>query len=211
MEKIVWGIDPGSSICGVCELNSGLIGNCFNCEPEMVYHRIMSLCGLNSVTIVIEDISAYSKKLSDDTIETCKVIGDIRKEFQIRSPNVRIEYVARSTVRNWIFNTVPDVVIPRVIARMEYIDKQIRKKWAKEVLDGTAEPDKPPRGLRDKTGKLYAPHFKYVDDRIVIAALKKLYNIPTPKPGKSNIFGLKDHSWQALAVCSYFFHSLDSL
>jgi hypothetical protein len=49
-----------------------------------------------------------------------------------------------------------------------------------------------------------AASFHFVDDRTVIAALKSIYNIPTPKPGRPNIHGLVDHSWQALAVAGKF-------
>jgi hypothetical protein len=191
MEKTVWGIDPGSSICGVCELRSGLIGNVFNEEPNKVFNRIMSICGSHRTNIVIEDVFPYSNRLTPEIIDTCKLIGELTYRFNT-TDNVSLHLVSRSSVRNWIFKTVPDVVVPRIIARMEYLDKQKIKQGKK--------------GLRDKEGKLYEPHFKYVDDRIVIAALKSIYNIPTPKPGKSNIFGLKDHSWQALAVTAYFVH-----
>jgi len=191
MDKIIWGIDPGSSICGICELKSGLIGNVFDEQPNSVYKRIMSLCGPNSVTVVIEDVFPFSNRLTPDVIDTCKLIGELTYRFNT-TENVSVHLVPRNSVRNWIFKTVPDVVIPRVIERMEYLDKQ-------KIKQGK-------RGLRDKEGKLYEPHFRYVDDRIIIAALKKLYNIPTPKPGKSNIYGLKGHNFQALAVAAYFAH-----
>ena len=193
MEKIVWGIDPGSLICGICELNSGLIGNVFNEEPNSVYKRITSLCGANKIDIVIEDVYPYSNRLSPDIIETCKLIGELRYRFSKCKSVSSVHFIPRSTVRNWVYNTVPDVVIPRVIARMEYMDKQKIKQGKK--------------GLRTKEGKLYEPSFNYVDDRIVVAAMKELYKIPTPKPGKSNIFGLTKHNWQAFATVAYFVHA----
>ena len=43
-------------------------------------------------------------------------------------------------------------------------------------------------------------------DSIVKEALKIIFNIPDPLPGKSNIYGIKkdSHAWQALAVAGYF-------
>ena len=81
MEKIIWGIDPGSAVCGVCELRSGVIGNCFECEPREVYKRIMALSGANSITVVIEDIFPYSLRLTPAVIDTCKLIGELTYRF----------------------------------------------------------------------------------------------------------------------------------
>ena len=65
------------------------------------------------------------------------------------------------------------------------------------------------KGLINADGEMRKPSFNWVDDSIVKAALKSIYNIPTPKPGKPNLYGItKDsHGWQALAVCSFYFHS----
>jgi hypothetical protein len=49
--------------------------------------------------------------------------------------------------------------------------------------------------------------FIHVDDRVVTEAMKHLYKIPLPKAGKGYQFGLQTHSWQALAVATYFLYS----
>ena len=52
------------------------------------------------------------------------------------------------------------------------------------------------------------PSFNYVDDRIVSAAMKELFNIKTPKPGKKTEHGLlrNSHAWQALSVAAWQAH-----
>jgi hypothetical protein len=75
----------------------------------------------------------------------------------------------------------------RVISKIAYLDEQ-------------GERLKRKRYRNKKTGELYKPTMHYVDDRIVIYAMKEWWGIKTPKPGKSNEFGLKSHSWQALAL-----------
>ncbi|WP_230691182.1 hypothetical protein, partial [Streptococcus pneumoniae] len=69
MEKIIWGIDPGSAVCGVCELRCGLIGACFECVPKDVYNRIISISEGSEVIIVIEDIFPYSLRLTPAVID----------------------------------------------------------------------------------------------------------------------------------------------
>jgi hypothetical protein len=46
--------------------------------------------------------------------------------------------------------------------------------------------------------------FVYVDDRMVQLAMIKNYDIPIPKAGSGYDFGLKEHSWQALAVATVY-------
>ncbi len=194
MEKIIWGIDPGSAVCGVCELRSGLIGACFECVPKDVYNRIISISEGSEVIIVIEDIFPYSLRLTPAVIDTCKLIGELTYRFREFKPQVSsVELVARNSVKNWIFDTVPDECIPR-------INKKIVLKHNRNIRDNK-------KGLVKKNGEMRQPSFQWVDDRIVIAAMKSIHNIPTPKPGKPNIYGLKStsHAWQALATVSYFY------
>ena len=196
MEKIIWGIDPGSSICGVSKLSNGLIGECFECEPKLVYRRIMSLCGADKVTVVIEDIFPYSLKLTPAVIGTCKLIGELTYRFKKCRQVSSIELVARNSVKKWVFDTVPEVCLPRIA-------KKIDAKHTKNLSKGL-------KGLTKLDGEMRKPSFNWVDDRIVKEAMKIIHDIPEPLPGKSNIYGIKkdSHCWSALAVCSFFFHSL---
>lgn len=191
MEKIVWGIDPGSVICGVCRLNSGLIGDCFNIEPSKLYNEILRRSDGSQFIVVIEDIFPYSLRLTPAVIDTCKLIGELTFRFNTCNQVESVKLVARNSVKKWIFDTVPHECIPR-------INKKILLKHNRNIKQGK-------KGLVKIDGEMRLPSFIWVDDRIVIAALKSVLNIPTPKPGKPNIYGLKDHSWNALAV-AYFVH-----
>ena len=195
MENLIWGIDPGSSTCGIVRLDSGLIGICLECEPIKVYKRIISLSGASDITIVIEDIFPYSMRLTPAVIDTCKLIGELTYRFNTDPQVTSVHLVARNTIKNWIFKTFPDVAIPRIN----------KKLWLKHNRDTK----KGKKGLVKLDGKMREPSFNYVDDRIVCAAMKELFKMETPKPGKPNVHGLtqNSHAWQALAVCSFYFHS----
>lgn len=191
MEKIIWGIDPGNSICGLCELRGGLIGNCFDVTPNLVYRRILSLCGANTVTVVIEDVFPYSNRLTPDIIETCKLIGELTYRFKKCKQVSSVHLVPRNSVKKWVFDTFPDVATPR-------IEKKIAAKHKRNIANGK-------KGLIKLDGEMRKPSFNWVDDRIVKSAVKELFNIPTPKPGKSNIYGIErdSHVWQALATAAF--------
>lgn len=88
--------------------------------------------------------------------------------------------IARNEVKSFVFNNYKSVAIPA-------IEKKIIKK-----------------GKVNKDGKLLKPSFQYVDDRIVKRAMKEHWNIPTPKPGKSDPRGIKEHVWQALGAVTCF-------
>ena len=192
MEKIIWAIDPGNLICGVCQLTGSAIGHCFNEKSVSVYRRILSLSEGKSIEIVIEDIKPYSLRLTPQVIDTCKIIGELTYRFNMCKQVTSVNLVARNSVKKWIFDTCPDVVIPR-------IEKKMMALHTRKIAKGM-------KGLIKADGEMRIASFHFVDDRSVIAALKSIYNIPTPKPGKQNIFGLVDHSWQALAAGAYHSH-----
>ena len=190
MEKIIWGIDPGSTICGVSQLTGGSIGYCFNETPVNVYDRILRLSEGSQFIVVIEDIFPYSLRLTPAVIDTCKLIGELSYRFK---QCASVELIPRNSVKKWIFDTVPDECIPR-------INKKMLLKHNRNLKQNK-------KGLIKIDGQMREPSFQWVDDRIVIAALKTIYNIPTPKPGKPNCYGLKDHNWQALATAAYLSHT----
>lgn len=185
---IVIGIDPGSSQSGICLLkDSNIVSACIAANDE-VFAKIKELVAGNPAVIVIEDVYPYSTTLKPEIITTCKFIGEISYRLrQLRLVNV--EFVPRNSVKKWIFDTFPSVCLPKIGKKISYLDGY-------RISKGK-------RGLRTKTGELRKPSFQFVDDRIVISSLKELYSIPDPKPGKSNLYGLKAHSWQALAVAAY--------
>lgn len=191
LPKYTCGLDPGNSVCGVCLLHTdGRILKGFEEKPASVYDRIIEEIGpKNSFDIAIEGINPYSLT-GNDAIETAYIIGELRHRFKSNPMARKVQIIPRSTVRKWIFDTATADTLDRVRQRMEYLDRMRLKKGL--------------TGLRRKDGAMREPSFVFVDDRTVIAALKGLMSIPTPKPGKSNIYGLRDHSWQALATAKVF-------
>jgi len=181
-----WGVDPGSAVCGACCLLDGEVIAAFEEPPETLFDRIVSASGGNIVGVVIEDMSAYSKPLSNDVIDTCKFIGELAYRLRQVGNVSEVRLIARSTVKNRLFAAAPDVCIPRIERKMAALH-------ARKLSKGE-------KGLIKKDGSMRTASFHYVDDRIVIAAVKELLKIPTPKPGKPNKYGLKAHSWQALAA-----------
>lgn len=187
----VIGIDPGSDVSGICSIEDTTILHASNTPNTEVFDKIKELCGGLSATIVIEDIFPYfSMRMTPQIIDTCKLIGELTYRFNTCGRVQSVHLVARSSVKKWIFDSCPEVVLPRIEKKMITTDRRMVSKGGK--------------GLRRLDGEMRAASFNYVDDRTVIAALKHLYGIPTPKPGKSNIYGLKDHSWQALACAAWY-------
>jgi hypothetical protein len=108
-------------------------------------------------------------------------------------------------VRKWVFDAYPDICIPAIDKKIAYLDQY----GARKNEELKAEGKKPKyRRYITKSGELRKASFNYVDDRIIISVMKKLWKIPEPKPFKPNIYGLKDDSWQALALASYYLYGL---
>lgn len=189
MSELFVGIDPGSSKSGVCLVKGSNILSASVEKNEKLVAKIKELLCGNAATVIIEDIYPYSVPLKPEIIDTCKFIGEISYRFR-HIKGVHVEFIPRNTVKKWTFDSFPEVAIPRIEKKIAYLDAYRIKKGKK--------------GLRTKTGELRKPSFQFVDDRIIIASLKELYSIPDPKPGKSNLYGLKAHSWQALAAVSCF-------
>lgn len=178
-------IDSGSSQSGVVVIKGLKIAYAANLENKEVLKLVKATKMEDRDTVVlVEDIKPYSVSLTQSTIDTCKFIGQIC--FFMEAGRVKHELITRHQVKLWVFNQFPTVVLERVCKKIEYKNK------------------------RNNDGKLRRPSYVYVDDRIVIAAMKDLWKIPTPKPGKKNELGLSAHSWQALAVASVWLYSLNS-
>jgi len=129
------------------------------------------------VTVLVEDIRPYGLKLSPQIIETCKYLGELR--YRLKRAKIACEWIPRNTVKKWVFDAFPEVCLPRIQAKI------VKK------------------GAKNRNGGDRQPSFIWVDDRIVIAAMKVAWNIETPKPGKTNRYGIKAHAWQALGMGAY--------
>lgn len=185
IHDIIIGVDPGSGVSGLCLIKNNKISSASIEKNGDVVPKIKELISGDQATIVIEDVYPYSTQLKPQIISTCKFIGELSYRLSVEE-NLTVGFVPRNSVKKWIFDTFPDICLPRIDAKISY-----RHGWLES---------KGRRGLRTKSGDLRKASFQFVDDRIVIAAVKQYLGIPTPKPGKPNQYGLSGHSWQALAA-----------
>lgn len=180
MNRII-GIDPGKT-CGMVILDDSRITSVFNIMSEKIWSKIQYFLLHQTVTVVIEDIRPYSLRLTPQVIETCKWIGEA--VFRLNSgSHATVELIVRNEVKKWCFDTFPDVCLPM-------IEKKILKKGY----------------INRETGAPRKPSFVFVDDKIVTECMKVKFEIQKPKSGFGYQFGLKEHSWQALALCATFLY-----
>jgi hypothetical protein len=187
LPKMTWGIDPGSAICGVVCLLDRQIHLAFETTPDRVFEDIIEKSGANSFDIVIEDIRGFAGKMSNNVIDTCKLIGELNYRFRAHPSTRQIHYIPRSTVKKWFFDNYFTLLEKQVGANMTAINAQKQRLGKK--------------GLITNAGVMRLPSFNYVNDRAIVAALRQIEGIPA---GKKNIYGLRDHSWQALAVAKAY-------
>ena len=184
MNRII-GLDPGSEESGMVVIDGSSIIAAFNLSNEQFYCKVTNYLLHPNTTIVIEDLAAYSLRLTPQVISAAKFIGECLYRLKIEA-GANVVLIQRSKVKKWCFDTFPFVCNP-------IIEKKIEKK-----------------NQRDKDGNFKKPHFFYIDDKSVTECMKYLYKISLPLPGKGYDYGLQTHSWQALAVASCFLHSGDS-
>lgn len=191
MKKIVLGIDPGSENSGIVtfqlfdewELLSGS-----NVSNEGLFELIDKYTLFDdkvNLFIVYEDIRPFTSRFNMDTINTCKMIG--RLECVLNQRRVPFKAITRNEVKNFVFKRYPDIVLPVVIGKIEK------------------------KGGVSKKGKPLKPSFQYVDDRIVHAAMRYEYKIEKQKRGKTNMYGISTHAWQALGVTTAYILSNEQI
>ena len=187
MSSRIIGIDPGSSICGVVVLDDNRIIYAANVKKDDLLVKITHFLLHRSCIVVIEDLKPYSLRLTPQVIDTAKFIGEAVYRLKIGcSANVAL--ISRFEVKKWVFDAFQSVTIPLInkkVGKKVYLACNIDTK--EEILIGKRKAS-----------------FVYVDDKIVTEAMKHYYNIPMPPPGSGYLYGLKDHSWQALALATYF-------
>ena len=188
------GIDPGNAISGMVVIDNGLISGAFNLEnKEALFSKICSYSLSRNVTIVIEDIKPYSVKMSQQVIDTCKFIGLLTYRLEIEA-GMAVKMITRAKVKEWIYKSFTAICEP-------YIDIKIEKKrYAACDVETMAEIRVNSNGsLKKRKGS-----FVYVDDKMVMEAMKTMYHVKEPPPGKGYDHGLKLHSWQALGAASCY-------
>lgn len=189
MNKIIVAVDPGNKISGVVVLYNGKIHQADNLDNDKVM-RLITDCNDfgDEIIVLIEDIKPYSLKMGQSVIETIKYIGEL--EYCLKTAKIGFKSITRNEVKKWIYDTFPQICVPRIDKKIEYLTKLKESKGEK--------------GLRSANGDLRKSSFVFVDDRVIIAAMKDYWSIPTPKPGKTNQYGLSAHAWQALATASKY-------
>jgi hypothetical protein len=187
LKKRIFSIDPGSEVSGVaviCDDSSIEYASVVK-NPEII-DKVREYLLNSNLIVVIEDIRPFRMGMAMQTIQTAKFIGEL--SYRLKNECfVDFELYPRFDVKKWVFERFNHLVLDRINSKIEYLDKQGERLGRK-------------RYRRKKDGELYKATMHYVDDRIVIAAMKEYWGLETPKPGKKNKHGLKSHSWQALAL-----------
>jgi hypothetical protein len=191
MKERIFSIDAGSEVSGVVVICGGsVIEYADVLDNSVLVSKIKQFSDGSKLIAIIEDIRPFKTGLAMQTIETAKFIGELK--YRLKN-ELKIDFYLfpRFDVKKWVFWTFSEIVVSRINKKIEYLDGQGERLGRK-------------RYRHKKTGELYKPTMHYVDDRIVIAAMKEYWKIKTPKPGKKNEFGLKSHSWQALALATMY-------
>jgi hypothetical protein len=170
----VIGIDCGSTKSGVAIVTNSEIERGMVIPNDILLYKISNK-EFDNYTIIVEDLRAYSVRLSQDLINTAKFIG-------------KLEYVLEMA-------GLPPVMVERVKIKKMVYDKYPSAE--REVKDKIRQ-----RGKVTTTGEFRNPSMIYVCDRVVANAMRYFWELPQGQ-GKRNKLGLATHSWQALALCSY--------
>lgn len=191
-KKRIVGIDPGSNMCGVVILDDNTITGAFNWSIPVLWDKITPFLIHPNCRVIVEDIRPYSLQLTPHVIETCKLIGELVYRLRIEC-GFDVYLVPRSNVKKWVFDTFTELAVSLIKKKVDkkmYLSCDVK---TRELL------------WLDESGKQRRKeNFTQINDKIVTEAMKELYSIPMPNPGDGYRFGLKDHSWQALALVSYF-------
>lgn len=192
ISRRIIGIDPGSESSGIVLLDYSNIQCSFNLSNAQLYEKITSWLIYPDVTVVVEDLAAYTLRLTPQVISTAKFIGEFLYRLRIES-GANVILIQRSDIKLWCFQSFYDIVDPIISAK---IDQKLYEACSMETRE-VVRVDNRGKGARKGS-------FIYIDDKCVTECMKHLYKIPLPLPGKGYQFGLQTHSWQALAVASCY-------
>lgn len=176
------GIDAGSTKSGIAIVINGEIEKGMVVPNELVF-KMLNDKKYKSYQFVIEDLRAYSVRLSQDLISTAKFIG--KMEYILMRNGIEPLMVERVLIKKMVYDKYPS-------AKGE-VEKMIRQ-----------------RERLTKTGEFRKPSMIYVCDRVVANAMRYFWGLPSGQ-GKRNKLGLSSHSWQALALCSYSIFSTEDV
>src|SRR5690348_16020508 len=185
-EQTLIGIDAGSTSSGIIVIVGNEIREGYNMSNDMIMGFItqeQSKC--SNIKVIIEDVRPYNMRITNGIIETIKFIGQI--EWRIRNIlDIQVELIPRWNVKQWVFLQFKTRVVPKIEQK---IDAKIKKRDKKGLENK----------YRDKVT------FVWVDDRMIEHAMRKHWKIPrVGKVGQITPYNLREHSWQALALVSYY-------
>lgn len=203
MEKIILGIDVGNTKSGVCSILDCRINKAAVISNGGVIDLLRDYKSSYDVYVVIEDIVSYEGKVNADVIATIKWIGELC--YRLRAElGISYTLLERWKVKQWCFDNYKDVCLPEIQKNIVRLDNYAIK---------YNEDNKDKKGFIKrkryikKDGSYYSGSFAYVDDRIVIKAMKAHWAIETPKAFQSNPYGLSSHSWQSLGLVTCYIES----
>jgi hypothetical protein len=187
-EVVLLSIDAGCNSSGVAIIINGAIekGMILSNEElfDLIDHYTIFGNGKVDLMVVYEDIRPFTSRFNMDTINTCKVIG--RLEYVLKQRLVANKAITRNEVKSWVFRNYKEHIV-------DVIEKRIEA-----------------TGKKNKNGENKKPSFHYVNDRLVYKAMRLHWDIDKAKVGRSNKYGLKSHSWSALAVATTYLHNEES-
>lgn len=175
--NLILAIDPGESRSGMVILVDYILIEAFYLENELVFDKVTGYNNAGTdLLVLVEDIQPYLGRLSPNVIETSKFIGELK--YRLKTASIEFELIKRSEVKQYVFNSFPELVHPKISKRIER------------------------KGYVTKDGEFRKPQFMWVNDLLVQIAMRTYWNVP--KPWKRNKYGLESHSWQALGVATCF-------
>ena len=135
---------------GVAIVTNGEIERGMVIQNDILLYKIMNV-DFSGYTIIVEDLMAYSVRLSQDLINTAKFIG-------------KLEYILTQA-------GMPPVMVERVKIKKMVYDKYPSAE--NEVKDKIRQ-----RGKVTATGEFRKPSMIYVCDRVVANAMRYFWNLP---------------------------------
>ena len=185
-------IDPGNISSGVVVLDDTKIIKASNEMNVNLFNMIGNYCVHKRCTVVMEDIRPYNMRITQQLIDTCKFIGEA--VFRLREQaGLHTVLIPRYEVKKWVYDSFYDV-----------IQLRLSKKLSKGLFPACSIATREAIEVNSQGRKKLKGSFIYVDDVMVKDAMRSLYDISIPAPGKGYDFGLQDHSWQSLACARYF-------
>ena len=181
---VVVAIDPGSSKSGVVVLVNGQIAAAKTSLNEEIVPLVREYLGTKyTLRVMIEDLLPYSLQLTPDVLTTSKFIGEL--EYRLTVARISFTLITRAEVKKWAYNAYNELLNDMVKIKVR---KRSEKKGQPLVnQDGT-----------EKKGS-----HVWLDDTMIEKSMRLEWSIPAQR-GKQNKYGLKTHSFQALALGTLF-------